>query len=286
MAGPADHLLADLRGRGFTGHVGLRVTALDGTELAAVNADRVFPAASTIKVPLLVMALEWAQRGDLDLDARVVMQDADRVPGAGVLHDLCGGLALTWRDVLTLMIVVSDNTATNLVIGHVGVGAVNAWLDHHGHAHTRLIGKLQLPPEQRNAAQRRGERNRTTAFEQTALLGALARGDVLDAAHTALALDILARQQHRDVIGRRLPRNADGTPRYRLCSKSGELEGVHHDVGVLYTPRPLVVALLSEGGTDRREHPENRDVALLADALWPLLAALGEGDAGGPSGDI
>ena len=111
--------------------------------------------------------------------------------------------------------------------------------------------------------------------KKTELLGRLVRGELLDAAHTALALDILSRQQHRDVIGRRVPVLDDGRPRYRLCSKSGELEGVHHDVGVLYTPAPLVVALLSEGGTDLREHPENRDVRLLADALWPLLAALG-----------
>jgi beta-lactamase class A len=51
---------------------------------------------------------------------------------------------------------------------------------------------------------------------------------------------------------------------------------VHHDVGVIFTPRPLVVALLSEGGQDPREHPENRDVTALASALWPLLADLGQ----------
>ena len=286
MSGLAAGFLTDLRAHGFTGQIGLSVQSLDGTELVALNTEHVFPAASTIKVPLLVKALERAQSGHLDLDGRVVMQDADRVPGAGVLHELSGGLALTWRDVLTLMIVVSDNTATNLVIGALGVDSVNAWLEAGGYSHTRLVGKLQLPLEQRNAAQRRGERNRTTAREQTLILGRLARGDLLDAGHTAAALDILSRQQYRDIIGRRLPRLADGMPGYRLCSKSGELAGVHHDVGVLYTPRPLVVALLSEGGTDPREHPDNRDVTLLADRLWPLLAAVGKTDSAASAGDI
>lgn len=267
---------AQLNGAGFAGVVGLRVTDLEGTELVAWNADRVFPAASTIKVPLLVLALQEAQSGCLDLAGRVVVQAGDRVPGAGVLHELDGGLALTWRDVLTLMIVVSDNTATNLVIGRLGVDAVNAWLAAQGLTDTRLVGKLQLPPEQRNEAQRRGERNATTARDQTTLLRALVAGEVLDGAHTALALDILERQQYRDLIARYVPCGPDGERLYRSGTKSGELLGVHHDVGVLFTPRPLLVALLSEGGADPREHPENRDVSALAGALWSLLAALGE----------
>ncbi|PNY81792.1 serine hydrolase [Deinococcus koreensis] len=268
--------LSDLQARGFRGEVGLCVSDLEGQELLALQPVRVFPAASTIKMPLLVLALELAQRGELELSARVEMRAADRVSGAGVLHELQGGLALTWQDVLTLMIIVSDNTATNMLIERLGMEAVNGWLSERGWAATRLIGRLQLPPEQRNEAQRRGERNRTTAREQVELLGALARGELLDGVHTGLALDILGRQQYRDIIGRRVPRAQDGELLYRLCSKSGELSGVHHDVGLLFTPRPLIVALLSEGGTDMREHPENQDVSLLADALWPLLAHFGQ----------
>lgn len=268
--------LSDLRAQGYVGEVGLRVCDVLGRELFALNPERVFPAASTIKVPLLILALEWAQAGRLDLEGRVTLQAADRVPGAGVLHELGPGLALSWRDVLILMIVVSDNTATNLVIGWLGVEAVNGWLTGQGWTDTRLVGKLQLPPEQRNPAQLRGERNRTTALEQTDMLGRLVQGKLLDAAHTALALDILERQQYRDLIGRGLPRAENGEHLYRLASKSGELGGVHHDVGVLYTPRPLVIALLSEGGMDRRELPGNRDVDLLSGALWPLLSALGK----------
>nr|WP_246581084.1 serine hydrolase [Deinococcus aestuarii] len=265
----------ELRSRGYGGEVGLVVTDLDGRELHALNPDRVFPAASTIKVPLLVLALEQAQSGRLDLRERVTVGAGDRVPGSGVLHELGPGLQPTWEDLLTLMIVVSDNTATNLVIGRLGVEEVNAWLRARGLGATHLVGKLQLPPEQRNEAQRRGERNRTTARDQVAVLGRLARGDLLGPSHTALALSILSRQQFRDILARHVPRGEDGEPLYRVASKSGELAGVRHDVGVLFTPRPLVVALLSEGGGDPREHPDNRDAAVLAGTLWPLLGALG-----------
>lgn len=277
--------LADLRSRGYPGEVGLLVTDLAGNELFALNPGVSFPAASTVKVPLLVQALGEAQAGRLDLSARVTVTAGDRVPGSGVLHELDPGLALTWRDVLTLMIVVSDNTATNLVIDRLGEGAVNAWLAERGLTHTHLVGRLQLPPERQNGAQRRGERNRTAARDQVRLLGRLARGELLDPVHTELALSILARQQFRDLLGRHVPRGADGELLYRVASKSGELRGVHHDVGVLFTPRPLVVALLSQGGTDPREHPDNRDVGVLAGALWPLLALLGEGH-GPHTGDI
>lgn len=273
---------AALRSHGYAGEVGLLVTDLAGRELYALNPDRVFPAASTIKVPLLVMALETAQAGQLDLQGRVTLRAEDRVPGSGVLHELGAGLNLTWEDVLTLMVIVSDNTATNLLIERLGLERVGGWLEARGLGSTHLVGPLQLPPERRNAAQRRGERNRTSARDQVSLLAALARGELLDPAHTALALSILERQQQRDLLGRQVPRGADGEPLYRVASKSGELGGVHHDVGLLFTPRPLVVALLSEGGLDPREHPDNRDVAVLAAALWPLLAGLGEVFAAGP----
>lgn len=266
-------LLASLRSRGYLGEVGLHVSTLEGQLLATLNADTVFPAASTIKVPLLLLALERVQAGELSLSGRFELQAEDRVGRAGVLHELGAGLRLSLQDLLTLMIVVSDNTATNLVIGMLGVDAVNAWLDERGCPHTRLIGKLQLPPEQHNPAQRRGERNRTTASEQARLL--LEQGERLDEPHRALALSVLGRQQHRDILARPLPRDAQGTPLYQTYTKSGELVGVHHDVGLLLLPRGLCVALLSRGGGDLAGHPDNRDTIALSDTLYPLLAALG-----------
>lgn len=271
--------LHSLRGAGYGGEIGLYVTDLEGTELATLNADRVFPAASLIKVPLLLHALERAQQGELDLDERRVMQAADQVSGAGVLHELDAGLSLNVRDLLTLMIVVSDNTATNLVIEllgvELGVEAVNAWLTDQGHVRTRLVGKLQLPPELGNEAQRRGERNTTSAAEQTRLFLKLWQGRRLDRAHRQLALSILGRQQYRDILARKLPHGPGGERLHQTYTKSGELVGVHHDAGLLLLPRPLCVALLSEGGGDPGEHPENRDVLRLASALYPLLAELG-----------
>ena len=265
-----------LASQGYAGRAALVVQDADtGKTLHAENADELLPAASIIKLWLLVRGLWAVQSGQVGLDERLSMQAADRVPGSGVLHDLGAGLALSWLDLLTLMVTVSDNTATNLVIGRLGLTELQAWLAEDW-PQTRLVGRLQLPPEQQSEAQRRGERNSTTAAQAADLLGKLYRGELLDDAHTVLALGILGRQQYRDLLARHMPRDASGEPLYRSLSKSGELRGVHHDAGLLLLPRPLCVVLLSVGGSDPREHPDNRDVGLLAATIWPLLAALGQ----------
>lgn len=250
--------------------------AVTGASLFEHAPDRPFHAASTIKVPLLVRALRRVDEGSLSLDARLVLRAEDRVPGAGVLHELDPGLALTLRDVLTLMIVVSDNTATNIVIDLLGVDDVNAWLRDLGFTVTDLVGKLQMPSERHNERQRRGERNRASARELAEFLLRLEAGELLSADSTALALDILRRQQLKDIIGRRAPRDADGELRFEVASKSGELTGVHHDVGIVRTPRPLVIAVFSDGGEDPREHPENREIALLAEIASVLIECFGD----------
>lgn len=268
-------LNAALASQGYAGRAALVVQdALTGETLHTERATEVLPSASIIKLWLLVRGLWAAQMGAIVLTERLTLAAEDRVPGSGVLHELGAGLTLSWQDALTLMTVVSDNTATNLVIGRLGLDAVQTWLADEW-PQTRLVGKLQLPPELKNEAQRRGERNSTTADDAATLLGRLYRGELLDAAHTALALSILGRQQFRDVLARQVPRDAEGELLFRVLSKSGELNGVHHDAGLLLLPRPLSVALLSMGGSDQREHPDNRDLTLLAATVWPLLAALG-----------
>ncbi|AFZ66328.1 serine hydrolase [Deinococcus peraridilitoris] len=258
------------------GTVSVRVLSLQGEVLFDHQSERPFPSASLIKVPLLVRALWHVQQGQARLEERLTLRAYERVPGSGVLSQLDAGLALTLRDVLTLMTVVSDNTATNLVIDRFGLHDVNVFLREAGMNNSELIGQLQLPPGRQNERQRAGERNRTSAHDISRLLLRLVRGELLSPALTDLALDILSRQQVRDIIARHVPRGADGELLYRVASKGGELSGVRHDAGIVWTPRPLILALLSEGGSDLREHPDNREVALLARLAGHLIAVLGD----------
>ena len=246
----------------FEGTFGLCVQPLEERAFPILewNADQPFPAASIIKVPILIAALQGVQNGALELSQRYPLKEGGAVGGAGVLHELEPGLELTLRDYLTLMIVVSDNTATNKVIEIMGQDAVNALLKPY--PSSELVGSLQLPFAKQNERQRRGERNRTSPRDLTHLMAALHHGYLLNPEMAALALNILEKQQYKDMVGRSLPRDEHGELTVQVCSKSGEIMGTRNDVALVYGPVPYAITLMTKGGLDPREHPENEMVRL------------------------
>jgi beta-lactamase class A len=123
----------------FPAKTGIYVKHLGSGETAAVRADETFNSASVIKIPIMVLAYQLAEQGKVKLDSRVEMRKADLRGGSGVLryHDI--GLQPTVRDLITQMIITSDNTATDMMIAQVGgVAAVNAWLKTNGYDNQRL----------------------------------------------------------------------------------------------------------------------------------------------------
>ena len=252
----------------FSGEVSVAFGSFSGPDTYAYRADEPMPAASLIKLPILLTVLEQVATGELRLDERLELNLHDRVGGSGVLQHLQPGLTPTLHDLLTLMMIVSDNTATNLLIERVGIETINLWCRQNGLYGTRLVGKLQLPEAERNEAQRRGERNLTCAADILGLLMGLARGDLLPPAETEVALSILKRQQFTEALARYLPTDPElDTPHVEVASKSGCLQGVWHDAGVVFQDgRPLyALAVLSSGSADRRFHPEQEGVRLIAE---------------------
>jgi len=134
--GPASlQEVVDLALEGYPGQIGVYVKHLGTGEEAMVRPDAAFNSASVIKIPVLVLALQQAERGNLSLDERLEIRADDLRPGSGIFqhHDL--GLRPTMRDVLLQMIITSDNTATDIAIQRVGgVDAVNIWLTEAGYA--------------------------------------------------------------------------------------------------------------------------------------------------------
>lgn len=136
--------LADIAGR-HTGQLGVAARNLTTGEELLLSADEVFPTASVIKLPILVELMRQATGGRVSLDDRVELLSGDRRGGSGILKAFDAGLRPTLRDVATLMIVLSDNTATNLVIDSVGdVGAVNAAMDELGLSSIRLHNRVDF----------------------------------------------------------------------------------------------------------------------------------------------
>lgn len=162
----------------FPARTGIYVKHLGTGEEATVRADQAFSSASVIKLTFLVRAYELADRGELNLDERVTVGREQWRPGTGILQYHDPGGAVTWRDLLTEMVITSDNTATDLVLQRVGgVAVVNAWLAERGYAALRSNGR---PHEYRRALLALVDPRFTalTAEETTGLLYAM-DGNVL-----------------------------------------------------------------------------------------------------------
>ncbi len=256
--------LADIASR-FSGDFVLAVEHLTtGETIQFGDAHRPMESASVMKVPILLEALRQCQAGELDLLLPQVAETEDFVEGSGLLQYLSGTASLPLQDVLTLMIIVSDNIATNMVLRQVGIPAVNRFSRELGLPTTTVHRKLAFDvPDPLGT---------TTAFEMVYLLAKLYRGQVLDAQHTALALDILGRQQYQWLLTRKLPYellddNGDAPPRVRVLSKSGSLTGIRNDVGLVLTPwGDYAIALLSQGSHDERFHIDTEAHVVLPEA--------------------
>ncbi|GLY75705.1 serine hydrolase [Actinoallomurus iriomotensis] len=210
------------------GRVGVVVRPLDGAgETIEVAADHRFTAASLIKLPILAAALD----SGVPLDERLPVRPA--VPGSGVLAHLADVGDMSVRDLLTLMIAVSDNTATNVLIDRIGRDEVNAWCARHGLTAT-VLARHMMDFE----ARARGLNNLTSAADVATALSRLA--------DSPFAVRALEAQQFNDRLPRHLPTG------FRLAHKTGELTGVRHDAGIVYPPAgpPVVVAALTEGVAD------------------------------------
>ncbi len=233
------------------------------------NATQTMSAASLIKLPILVGTLEQVAGGRLELTTRYELKEEEQVSGSGVLHVLQPGLLLTLRDLLTLMIVVSDNTATNMLIDIAGRERVNDFCGRAGLRQTYLVGKLQLPEEKRNEEQRRGGNNVTCAADVLGLLTSLQRGDLLPPELTALAVKILKKQQFTEALARYLPTDAElHSDAVSVASKSGCIRGVWHDAGVVYdaSDRPLyTLVVMTSESEDRSFSFEQEGMLLIAE---------------------
>jgi beta-lactamase class A len=257
-------------GAALAGRLGVVVKYLpDGPEYG-YHADQTFATASVIKVAVLVEVFARAHEGSLNLGDRIELRDDDRVDGSGVLQFLGAGLALSVRDLAELMVIVSDNTATNMLIDLVSVDAVNARMRHLGLEHTTLGGKIGVRPE---SGERSSRWSVTTPREMMRLFEMLWRGEVVSAEASAAMLKILSHQCFMDLI-RYLPCDdltdlaGQAQSAIAVASKSGGINGVRNDVGLITVktadgPRRYIVSAFTQDVEDGQLWtPEN--VALKA----------------------
>jgi beta-lactamase class A len=252
----------------FSGQVSIAFQRFSDGSSYLHNAGQTMRSASLIKVPIMTCALEKVARGELNLEQRYELKTDEMVGGTGVLLALQQNLQLTLHDLLTLMIIVSDNTATNMLIDILGQDPINAYFQYLGLSQTNLVGKLQLPDHKQNEAQRRGARNSTCAADVLGLLVRLEGRELLPDDLTKTAIDMLKRQQFTEALSRYLPTDAGLFDDYvTVASKGGCLRGVWHDAGIIYdkTYTPLyALVVMTDGSADESFSWEQEGMMLIA----------------------
>jgi beta-lactamase class A len=230
------------------GEVNVSLRELRTGEVYNYNADKVtVTPASTVKLGIMCAALHKVQEGLISLDDTLVCRKEDTVPGSGVLRHLSEGTAMALRDMLTLMIIQSDNLATNLVIDHIGYGYINGFFDLSGLTDIRVRRKMF---DLEGLA--KGIYNETSAAALTGLLCDLETRAYLNEEYAAIAIDILLKQQlHslRRYICNYWDNEGNGYNfPVKVACKSGSVDAAEHDCGIIYTPKSVIaVSVLTEG---------------------------------------
>ncbi len=230
------------------GHVGLLARHLESGEQVACNPDEPIGTASAVKVAIYAEIMRQRRLGRIDLDAAVVTRQADLAGGSGVLSILRPGLRCTVADLCTLMIVVSDNTATNMLIDMLGgPGAVNEGLDALGYHRIRLNHKIGYAPPPLVVASPQPSvlssepLGTATPAELCRLLADLHAGTVVDPEASAEMISTLRHQQSQSLVPRAYldvadPPDEPGPDGPAVASKTGSVGGCRVETGLLYLP--------------------------------------------------
>jgi beta-lactamase class A len=228
------------------GVMGVAIEDLTNGDHFFLHEDEVFAQASSIKITVLANLYLQAEQGKLKLTDLYTVQSSDLVPDSYIMGGLTPGVTrVTLRDLATMMVAVSDNSATNVLIDRVGMPNVNAMLDSLGLTHTRLRRKMMDLQ-----AAKEGRENISTPREMMTLLDAIYRGKVLNKDSSADFFKVLSTNKD-SWIPRDLPADL------KIANKPGALEAVRNDSGIIFVEgRPYVICAMTAFLRNERDGEE------------------------------
>ena len=248
--------------RAHQGKVAVAVKPLGSGESFRYHAADVMPTASLIKFPVMIEAYRQAADKKVDLDSVITLKKSDKVGGSGVLnYHFSDGATFKLRDAIRLMIVFSDNTATNLVLDAIGIGSTAATMEKMGYPNTKIHSKVfrrdtSVFPE-RSKQYGLGS---TTPDEMIRLCEAVYRKQILSPAACDEILDNLRECDDRDKFPRFLP------PQTKVAFKTGSLADTRTAAGIIECPAgPVIVCVMSYENQDKRWVPDNAGNRLCAE---------------------
>lgn len=225
----------------FKGKVSLFAKNLDTGETYSFNSDDRVRTASTIKVAVMIEAFGRVAEGKIKWTDEVVLTKEKKVSGSGILTELSDGLRLTLRDAVNLMMILSDNTATNLVLEVLTTDAVNARMESLGFKNIKIMRKIGSGGESvagKDPENKKYGLGMATPREMVLVMEKLDRGEIVSPAASKEMIDLMKREQGRNAIGRSLW----NVP---MASKYGALDRLRSAVGILYTKKGKIAMAIS-----------------------------------------
>ncbi len=261
----------------YGGHLGFMARNLGTGETVGYNASERFPTASAIKLPVMAAFFQLADEKKINPDYVLTLTREDLKPGSGILQFLSDGDRITLLDAVKLMITLSDNTATNLVLDRLApthverMSLVNTFLAQKGLKDTKILNRLftleTKPPT--SEAMRYGIGFSTPA-DMVALLEALYSKTLVSPASCETMLAILKSQFYREMIPRFLPE--DECRYLQVANKTGSIDETKVDVALVLSDRAnLALAVFVDKHPDHREDIENQGIllgAMVSRAVW------------------
>jgi len=257
----------------FKGRVSLFAKNLDTGQTYALNADERVRTASTIKIAVMVEAFARVAEGRAKWTDEVVLTKEKKYGGSGILYELSDGLRLTLRDAVNLMMLVSDNTATNLVLEVLTTDAVNARMESLGLNQIKIMRKVGSGSESKAGKDPDNKRfglGMATPREMVLLLDKLERGEVVSSAASKEMIDLMKREQGRYAIGRSLW----DVP---IASKYGALDRLRSSIGIIYSKKgKIAMAISCDDLAEVMWSVDNPAYLLMSDLSETLVDGLGK----------
>jgi len=265
---------------GFKGKVTLYTKNLQTGQTYSLGGEHPVRTASTIKLAIMTECFAEAAEGKLDLKQPLKVTADEKVSGSGILQDFSNGDELPVRDMVDLMIVLSDNTATNLILNRIGGNAVNARMAQLGLQQTRVMRKIlgdrnDLKPfptgvteEGAKPENKKWGIGRSSPNEMVILLEKIYRGELVNKSSSDEMLAILKRQRDHNGIGRDMK---DVT----IANKTGALDALRSDVGIIYSPHgPIAMAITVDDMPVTDWSPDNPGELLISQLSEILVDGL------------
>ncbi len=219
----------------------------------AVHAKEKVETASTVKTYILACLFDEVEKGRASLEDMVTYKETHVVEGSGVLCSLDPGLPLRVKDAATLMIIVSDNIATNMMIDYLGLDTINACIERLGCRDTRLHNPIDFERYERLGT--------TTPADYASIFTRLAKGGLIGPEADRKMIEILKKQHYNSMITGNFPpvyMDSDNTDDIliEVASKSGSMDACRNDGGIIYTPYgPYVLVMLNKEFGDAMYYP-------------------------------